>query len=35
MNWGAKELPRTEFIALVNQYCVKSAALAAWKNNNP
>jgi leucyl/phenylalanyl-tRNA--protein transferase len=35
INWGAKELPRTEFIALVNQYCVKSAALAAWKNNNP
>ncbi|HIG92512.1 MAG TPA: leucyl/phenylalanyl-tRNA--protein transferase [Methylococcaceae bacterium] len=35
INWGAKELPRTEFIALVNQYCVKSTALAAWKDNNP
>lgn len=35
INWGAKELPRTEFIALVNQYCVKNTSLAAWKDNNP
>ena len=34
INWGAKELPRTEFIALINLYCDKAANQMAWKTTN-
>ncbi|MDP7537126.1 MAG: leucyl/phenylalanyl-tRNA--protein transferase [Methylococcales bacterium] len=31
INWGAQELPRDGFIALVNQYSIKYTAVGAWK----
>jgi len=31
INWGAQELPRDEFIALVNQYSTRYTAVDAWR----